>query len=257
VTDSRSRLDPERLEAALAIVTSVLPSGEPDGTAQHLECVCSAAVNSLRLLGATVRLLPPGGSAGVTVAARDTPQELTDIEFEVGEGPGATCYASGTPVLVPDLAGPVGNSWPGFRQVAVERGVAAVFAFPLLVGGEVSLGTLELFSAEPGPLTPDQTGLARAFAEIGVGVLLDGHLINADGGLSHGLERSFEQRADIAQAQGMVTVDLGVSLTEAMARLRAHSFAIGLSLSELAGKVIGGYRLPADDGNTGTRGSSR
>jgi hypothetical protein len=159
-------------------------------------------------------------------------------------------------VLVPDLAGPVGNSWPGFRQVAVERGVAAVFAFPLQVG-PVSLGTLELFSAQPGPLPPDQAGLARAFAEIGVGVLLDGHLINADGGLSHGLERSFEHRADIAQAQGMVTVDLGVSLTEAMARLRAHSFAIGISLSELAGKVISGYQLPADDGNARSRGSSR
>lgn len=256
MADSRPRLDPGRLDAALAIVTSVLPCGELDGTAQHLECVCSAAVSSLRLLGAAVRLLPPGGPAGVTVAARDTPQELTDIEFEVGEGPGATCYASGAPVLVPDLAGPVGHSWPGFRQVAVERGVAAVFAFPLQVG-TVSLGTLELFSAQPDPLLPDQAGLARAFAEIGVGVLLDGHLINADGGLSHGLERSFEHRADIAQAQGMVTVDMGVSLTEAMARLRAHSFAIGISLSELAGKVISGYQLPADDGNARSRGSSR
>ena len=69
--------------------------------------------------------------------------------------------------------------------------------------------------------------LARAFAEIGVVFLLDGHPTDHDGGLSPGFERAFEHRADIAQAQGMVMVDLGVSLVEAITRLRAHSFAIG------------------------------
>ena len=48
----------------------------------------------------------------------------------------------------------------------------------------------------------------------------------------------------------MVMVDLGISLGEAMARLRAHAFANGLPLSDLARSVIDGYVLPSDDGPT-------
>lgn len=239
----------DRNADALAMIRTVAPSSELDGAARHLERLCTAATDGLGLLGAVVRLLQPGGTAGVTVAARETPAGLVDIEFDVGEGPGATCYAQSRPVLVSDLAGRDGTEWPGFQHAAVEQGVAAVFAFPLHLGA-VSLGTLELFSPQTGPLTSEEVSLARAFAEIGVVVVLDGHLTDPDGGLSPGFERAFEHRADIAQAQGMVMVDLGVSLVEAISRLRAHAFATGDSLSDLARKVIDGYALPADDGRS-------
>lgn len=238
--DSDSRGD------ALAMIRSVTPSLDLEGPAQHLERVCHAAVENLGLLGAAVRLLQPGGTAGVTVAARETPAGLVDVEFDVGEGPGGTCYAQSRPVLVSDLAGRNGDEWPGFQHAAVAQGVHAAFAFPLHLGA-VSLGTLELFSPKPGPLTPAEVALAQKFAELAVVLLLDGHLTDPAGGLSPGFEQAFEHRADIAQAQGMVVVDLGISLVEAITRLRAHSFAIGVPLSELAKKVIGGYELPADD----------
>ncbi len=256
MADLRAESGAERYLAALAMITSVAPSTQLDGPAQHLERLCSAAVASLGVLGAAVRLLPPDGAAGVTVAARDTPAALGDIEFDVGEGPGATSYALNRPVLVPDLVGPEGDDWPGFRLSAVEHGVAAVFAFPLHLGA-VSFGTLELFSSRPGSLTAEQMSLAQTFTEVAVVVLLDGHLTGPDGGLAPGFEPAFEHRADIAQAQGMVMVDLGVSLVEAITRLRAHSFAIGLTMSDLAGKVIAGYQLPVDDGRVEDMDSTR
>ena len=237
----------DRNADALAMIRSVAPSDGFDGAAQHLERLCTAATDGLGLLGAAVRLLQPGGTAGVTVAGRETPAGLVDIEFDVGEGPGATSYAQSRPVLVSDLAGLNGSEWPGFQHAAVEQGVAAVFAFPLHLGA-VSLGTLELFSPLPGPLTQAEVALARAFTEIGVVVLLDGQPTDHDGALSPGFERAFEHRADIAQAQGMVMVDLGVSLVEAITRLRAHAFATGVSLSDLARTVIDGYALPAATG---------
>ena len=58
---------------ALAMLRSIALSRELDGAAQHLERVGSAAMDSLGLLGTAVRLLQPGGTAGVTVAARETP----------------------------------------------------------------------------------------------------------------------------------------------------------------------------------------
>jgi hypothetical protein len=231
----------------LAMIARIRPSADLVGVAQSLERICRAAVDNLALVGAAVRLLPQSASAGVIVAAEGLGSRLGDIEFDVGEGPGTTAYALSRPVLVSDLAGVEGEDWPGFQVAATEHGVAAVFAFPLHIGA-VTFGTLELFAEQAGPLTRARAWLARAFAEIAVEVLLDGGAVGRDGGLPLGLLQATENRTEVAQAQGMVMIDLGVSLGEAMVRLRAHAFAQGLSLSELARSVVGGYVLPTDVG---------
>lgn len=233
---------------ARALVESVTPSGDYDGAARSLERLCRAAVENLDLLGASVHLLADG-SAGVFVAADGTPARLGDIEFDAGDGPGATAVALNRPVLVSNLAGPFGDEWPGYRHGALELGVASVFVFPLHLGA-VAFGTLELLSGRVGALSREHARLARRFAAIGVEILLDGDLTDSAGELSGGLERAFANRADIAQAQGMVMVDLGVTLGEAIARMRAHAFASEMALSELARKVIDGYVLPSGDGPT-------
>jgi hypothetical protein len=230
----------------VAMIAAIRTSSELDGVAQSLERICRAAVEYLGLLSAVTRLLANGESSGVVVAAEGTPEQLGDIEFDVGEGPGTSACATSRPVLVADLTGPAGDDWPGFRDAATECGVAAVYAFPLQFGAVV-FGTLELFSERPGPLTREQLRVVRRMSEIGVEILLDGRSTNPDGSLSRGLARAVEHRADVAQAQGMIMVDLDVTIEEATARLRAHAFADGLSLSELARKVIDGYVLPSDE----------
>jgi AmiR/NasT family two-component response regulator len=46
-------------------------------------------------------------------------------------------------------------------------------------------------------------------------------------------------RAEVHQATGMISVQLGVSLEEAFVRLRAHAFASGGALGDVAGEVVG------------------
>ena len=43
----------------------------------------------------------------------------------------------------------------------------------------------------------------------------------------------------VHQATGMISVQLDVSLEEALARLRAHAFAQGTALGEVAAEVVG------------------
>lgn len=45
-------------------------------------------------------------------------------------------------------------------------------------------------------------------------------------------------RAEVHQASGMVVVQLGVSVGEALVRRRAHAFAIDRPLSVVAGDVV-------------------
>ena len=47
-----------------------------------------------------------------------------------------------------------------------------------------------------------------------------------------------EYRFEVLQAQGMAMVQLGVSLGDALARMRAYAFAQDLSLSRVARDVV-------------------
>jgi AmiR/NasT family two-component response regulator len=55
-----------------------------------------------------------------------------------------------------------------------------------------------------------------------------------------GLDDVLGYRLQIYQAQGMVMVDLQVSLPEAMARLRGHAYAHNRDLSDVARDVVTG-----------------
>ncbi len=67
---------------------------------------------------------------------------------------------------------------------------------------------------------------------------LDGKSLDADDAALH--------RPEVHQASGMVMVQLGVPIEEALARLRAHSFTVGQPLWEVARAVVAG-RLRLDD----------
>jgi hypothetical protein len=55
----------------------------------------------------------------------------------------------------------------------------------------------------------------------------------------HPLAGLSDSRAEVYQAIGMISVQLGVSLEEASVRLRARAFASGLPLGEIADDVVG------------------
>jgi AmiR/NasT family two-component response regulator len=45
---------------------------------------------------------------------------------------------------------------------------------------------------------------------------------------------------EVDQAQGMVMVDLRISLAEALVRLRAHAFVEGRPVADVARDIVGG-----------------
>jgi AmiR/NasT family two-component response regulator len=55
---------------------------------------------------------------------------------------------------------------------------------------------------------------------------------------------AMDGRLEVHQAQGMVTVDLGVDLAQALALMRAHAFSRDVALLELARHILEGERLP-------------
>jgi hypothetical protein len=181
-------------------------------------------------------------------------EQLAELQLTLGEGPCHDVLASAAPVLADDLGdGPVARRWPAFTPGAGQLGAAAVFAFPLAIGA-IRAGTMGLHRSSPGPLTRSQLGDSLLLADAATVMLLDRAGHNGDeaaGGarLDGQAPALAAHRAEVDQATGMLTVQLGVTAAEAFARLRAYAYAQDRRLAEVAGDIVARrLRLRPDSG---------
>ena len=202
---------------------------------------CAAAVPAVGVTGAWLSAAS-GEDAGHVIRVTDAvAEQLAELQLTLGEGPSLEASASGGPALASDLGSTdaVGR-WPVFAPAAARAGAAAVFVFPLRVGA-IQAGVLGLYRARPGPLTDLQLGDALIFADTATLLLLDsqdhaaGNPKGAVGGQPAGLAL---HRAEIDQATGMLTEQLGTSIADAFVRLRAYAYAHDLRLNDVARDIV-------------------
>ena len=113
----------------------------------------------------------------------------------------------------------------------------AVFAFPLRVG-TVRLGALDLYRDGPGPLSDDQHADALVMAEVVANWVLDVQAGAPPGAVAEHLERGADFHFVVHNAAGAVSVQLGVSVAEALIRLRAYAFANDRMVRDVAEDVV-------------------
>lgn len=236
--------EPERVRDRVA----AQPVARGAGLEDVLERICRAVVADLSLSGAAITVLPSAGTHLVLAASDEESRRIEELQFDAGEGPTGEASRTSTPVLVPDLIAQGLSRWPGFVDAATTAGVLAAFSLPLHVGA-ARLGTLTLYRSIAGALTSAEVARALIYADLAVETLIDsslpGGLDRLDGG---SIARTMDAQSAVYQAQGMVMVQLGVSLAEALARMRAHAFAQGRSLASVsAGIIAGTISLGADD----------
>ncbi len=203
--------------------------------------VCAAAAAVLPVSGAWVMAQ---GTAGHLMCVTDeVSEQLAELQITLGEGPCLDVLASGSPVLIADLDHVyAARRWPGFTPQARQASAAAIFALPLQLGA-IQVGSLGLYRDKPGELGTAQLGDALILADAATVVLLESeHLDGAatvpgggPGGQPPDLAR---HRAEVDQATGMVSAQLGVPIAEAFVRLRAYAYAQDRRLSEVAGDIV-------------------
>ncbi|MBA2390425.1 MAG: GAF and ANTAR domain-containing protein [Geodermatophilaceae bacterium] len=217
---------------------------QPDRLCQ--ECAAAVAVS-----GVALALMTADGPSGGIVAATDgAAKQMEELQFALGEGPCVDASRSGRPVLQPDILATAVGRWPAFGPGVLAAGIRAIFAFPLRVGA-IRLGVLDLYRDTPGGLSAEELLDALAFADAATVVLL--HLQHqADaGGAQPMLAGAFDDRAEVHQATGMITIQLNVSLANALVRLRAHAYATERPIGEIAADVVN-RRLRFDHSDAGS-----
>jgi ANTAR domain len=212
---------------------------------------CASVVAAVEVSGAW--LTAAGGDAGHLMNVTDrTGEVLAELELTLGEGPSRDTIDSGGPVLASDLStAETARRWPCFAPAALLAGVAAVFVFPLRIGA-ILAGVMGLYRDRPGPLSAFQLGDALVFADTATLLLLEAQDQTAgDGRPGPGgqPEDLAAHRAEIDQATGMLTEQLGVGIADAFVRLRAYAFAHDLRLRDVAQDIVARrLRLHPDSG---------
>jgi hypothetical protein len=205
--------------------------------------VCAAAVAAVAASGAALAAGSPVSAGHVICVTDEVSERLEELQLTLGEGPRADAYASGGPVLTADLTdGEAASRWPAFAAAARQAGAGAIFTFPLQIGA-IRAGVLSLYRTRPGPLTAAELGDALIFADTAVLLLLDGQARAAGntgtpagpGGQPEDLAL---HRAEIDQATGMLTEQLGAGIEEAFVRLRAYAYAHDRRITDVARDIV-------------------
>jgi hypothetical protein len=225
----------------MAIVLALLDrTSAPDGVGGGLSMTaCAAAATALGVGGVCAVVGTGAGGTVLAFGAQSVSAALEDLQFTLGQGPSREAAATGVPVLVAELASAAAR-WPGFTPAALELGVNAVFVFPLRIGA-INLGTLTAHRATAGPLHPGQVTDALALADAVTITVLHSQAATGPGlddQPGPGWAAPATYRAEVHQATGMVSVQLGVSLAEALVRLRAFAFGRDRLLADVAADVV-------------------
>jgi hypothetical protein len=211
--------------------------------------LCAECLSVLPVSGVALALMTDDGPSGVVLAATDArARQLEELQFTLDEGPCVEASRGDHPVLHPELTATGSVRWPRYGVAALDAGVHAIFAFPLRVGA-IRIGVLDLYRDIPGHLTTDELADALAFSDAATVLLL--YLQDHPGpdGARSALTGPIDSRAEVHQATGMISIQLGVSLAEALLRLRAYAYETGQTVTDIAAEVVS-RRLHFDDNGT-------
>jgi hypothetical protein len=214
-------------------------AGSPLDAANQL---CRACVDLLEVDGASVSLIHQGASRGTFGSSGRMSRRLDELQFTFGEGPCLDAVRGGGPVLVSDLNDVTEVRWPAFRDAALDAGISAVFALPVVIA-YAQVGALDLFNRQPGPLSELALAGGLLAADLAALPLLDLMTADVDWDSAGQGDDGWEQlasleRVEVYQATGMLIAALDVTPSEALARLRGYAYAHSMTASEVAWAIV-------------------
>jgi len=220
-----------------------------------LTVLSDRCVQALDVDDAGVLLVTTRNELEFVASSSNSMKGLELFQIQSNEGPCIDCYRTGEPVVNFSLAESE-DRWPNFTPKALEKGFHSVHSLPLRLRGR-TIGALNLFRTDQGPLLDQDVVIAQGFADIATIAILQ-HRSSLDAvALNAQLTIALESRIIIEQAKGVVSQSAHCSMTEAFERLRAHSRNHNTRLTEVARDVVEGYLSVANLSTSKYRDASR
>ncbi len=192
------------------------------------------------LLGAESSALTLSVDEGLLLIASssDLAAQVVERQIILGEGPTIEAQEAMDPLVISSLRdAEIITRWPGFSKAARELKVQAAIAFPLRVG-EIRVGVLTLVRSHVGVFSDVEYDDGLILVAVATEILLEHQASIEVDAVAEIFTRGLSSTAQVQQAAGMVSEQLGISVTRALALLRAHSYSEDLPLSRVALLVL-------------------
>ena len=228
-----------RETAAAAVLRTTTDMVSRGVTPTNLDRVCRIAALTLGVEGLAVTLSSRTGIRAVIGGSNDVARRIEALQLTLGEGPCTHATSTRAPVMAPDVLAPTEFRWPLFVRALDGLPVRAVYAVPMVVGA-VAVGSLDVYSSEPGGLARlDTTEMTDLAAAVVVAVLALRGTGTPEG------QVAFDVDPAVYQATGMVAAAMNSPTGDALDRLRALAFLDGRLLEDVARDVVEGRLPPA------------
>jgi hypothetical protein len=232
-----------RFDAALAEVTDPALAG-PELLPVRLARACARTLAvddaGLSMVDASQQRVPLGASSDVAEAAER-------LQFTVGAGPCMTAQEIREPVFA--VEEDLRRRWPVFTELLVGatpfRAVVALPLQPALAGA----GAIDLYFRTSAEVLDLDVFEALAVGELVTSALSDAAVWSA-WTPTEGPEWMHgpipQRRAAVWEAMGKLSVDLELSAADALTLLRAHAYATGVTVDDVAEDLLSGRLTAAD-----------
>lgn len=203
---------------------------------------CLACTEAVGVTGAGLMVSRGAESMEPVYVTDSRVSEVENLQATLGQGPGTDALQSGRPILVGDLTAAMSvERWPMFVSEVSRLGVCGMYSLPLALGA-IQVGVLDLYNDTPGHLNQDELMDALIYADTALLLVLDAQsgIVTAPDG-EHATDLGpVLWHAQVHQAAGMLSLQMGVSALDALACMRAYSHTRGKRLTDVARLVVKG-----------------
>ncbi|MBY6366873.1 GAF and ANTAR domain-containing protein [Rhodococcoides corynebacterioides] len=231
--DTSGRTSGARLAAVVAAVGGSVRDDDHLATLlQRTAELAQDAVGGASACGISILF---GGMTYTAVHTADLTLRVDTHQYEVGEGPCLEAARTGETVRmgIDDVT----RHWPDFAHRSAGEGVASFLAVPLRVDG-ADLGSINLYSTEPGAFDADDEAVLRVITETVATAIGDYARVRSAREVATGLRDALDHRAPIEQAKGILMALHGVDEDEAFAMLSRDSQHRNRKLRDIAREFV-------------------
>ncbi|MGX5359108.1 GAF and ANTAR domain-containing protein [Kocuria sp. KH4] len=231
-------MEPESTVAELTTVFArvqgmLLSQHDATDAVQQLAQVARDLIDTA--VGAGVSLLEAEDTK-ITTAATDAVVEAADAaQYELGEGPCLSAWATGAAQRIDDTA--IDTHWPRWSAAAAKLGVASVLSTPLIFRGE-TMGALKIYATTAGAFSATDERMVGLLAGAAATLLGAGQGPQAPHRLSAALQAALGERQATDMATGMLMAQHHLGAQDARRWLLETAAAQSRPAPELARELL-------------------
>jgi GAF domain-containing protein len=191
----------------------------------------------LGLSGSWVTMANNGQLSFLTEVSEDSVAMARDhAQLHPFACPCQDAYTSGEVVRVTDVR-QESTRWPEFSASATRLSIAGVAAIPMRLA-DLTIGALNLYSPDPREWSDEDIAVAEVLADMATSYVVNASKLRQQEQLSEQLQHTLDSRIVIAQAKGIVSQRLSVSVDQAYQLIRSHARHNNASLRTVAEAVV-------------------